>query len=66
MESFKKFFKKVNPDADYDEDQLKAGEEVEKEHTTNKEVAKTIAKAHLDEFPDYYKKLKKMEKEMEK
>lgn len=50
------------PDDDYDPDALKAGVEVEKEHTKIKSVAKKIAKDHLDEDPDYYKKLKKVDK----
>lgn len=60
MEPFEKFFKKVNPDIDYDPEQLKIGIAVEMEHTTNPKVAETIAKKHLDETPDYYKKLKKV------
>ena len=59
METFEKYFKKVNPDMDYDPEQLKIGIEVEKEHTNDPNVAETIAKKHLDETPDYYKKLKK-------
>lgn len=51
-----------------DFDQFKMGIEVEKEHTRGRfiavrslrDVAK-IALAHLDEMPDYYTKLKKME-----
>lgn len=50
------------PDDDYDPDALKAGVEVEKEHTGNKSVAKKIAKDHLDEDPEYYKKLRKVDK----
>jgi hypothetical protein len=63
METFEKFFKKVNRDIDYDPTQLKIGTEVEMEHTDNRQVAETIAKKHLDEMPDYYTKLKKMEKQ---
>ena len=47
----------------YDAEQLKMGIEVEKEHTDDLEVAKTIAKAHLAEIPDYYTRLNKMEKD---
>ena len=61
MESFEKFFKKVNDDIDYDPEQLKAGIKVEMEHTNNKGVAEIITKAHLAEDPKYYTKLKKME-----
>jgi hypothetical protein len=42
--------------------QLKIGISVEQEHTKNKELASDIALQHLDEFPDYYTRLKKMEK----
>ena len=41
------------------ETQLKSGMEVEKEHTTNQKDAREIALDHLNEKPDYYKKLKK-------
>ena len=62
MESFEKFFKKVNSKIDYDPKQLKMGISVEKEHTTNLKIAEIIAKHHLAEDPEYYTKLKKMEK----
>ena len=39
-----------------------AGTKIEKEHTTKKEVAKQIALAHVGEDPNYYKKLRKIEK----
>jgi len=42
------------------------GIEVEMEHTTNREVAKTICLQHLSEDPSYYTKLKKMEKGFKK
>ena len=61
MDSFEKFFKKTNPDIDYDPEQVKMGIEVEKEHTTDPKVAETIARHHLAEDPKYYTKLKKME-----
>ncbi len=44
------------------QDQLKMGIKVEKEHTTDKEEARKIALQHLAEKPDYYTKLKKVEK----
>ena len=65
MDNFKRFFKKVNSDIDYDPEQLKLGIEVEKEHTTNSELAEIIAKHHLAEDSEYYTKLKKMEKGLE-
>ena len=42
--------------------QLKMGVKVEKEHTTSKEMARKIALQHLAEIPDYYTRLKKVEK----
>lgn len=38
------------------------GTKVEKEHTKSNKLAKEIAKDHLGERPDYYKRLAKMEK----
>lgn len=50
------------PDADFDQNELERGVQVEKEHTNNEYVAKLIAKDHLKEIPDYYARLTKMEK----
>ena len=50
------------PDSDFDENQLKIGIKHEMEHTNNPKIAKEIAKDHLSEDPDYYKKLSKVEK----
>ncbi len=44
------------------DDQLKLGINVETEHTKSKKKAKEIALDHLQEIPDYYSRLKKMEK----
>lgn len=55
-----------SPDSEFDPNELKMGIEIEKEHTDNEEIAKEIAKDHLSELPDYYTRLKKMEKEGEK
>jgi hypothetical protein len=41
--------------------QLDMGAPIEHEHTRNKKLAVEIALQHLDEFPDYYTRLKKME-----
>jgi len=49
------------PDELFSEDWLAKGTEVESEHTDNPEIAKEIAKDHLTEDKDYYKKLKKIE-----
>lgn len=51
------------PDDDYDEWQLNKGIEIEQEHSSDKALAKKIAKDHLDEIPDYYERLVKMEKD---
>lgn len=48
------------PDSDYDPDQLKAGIEVEMEHTDDPAVASKICKDHLDENKRYYEILKKV------
>jgi hypothetical protein len=48
-------------DYDYNSTQLQKGIRIEMEHTKNRLIAKKIAKDHLDEYPDYYKELVKME-----
>ena len=50
----------------YDLQQLLMGIKVEQEHTTNKMRALEISMDHLEEFPDYYTRLEKMEEEAEK
>lgn len=73
MKSFKKFLnaktysvndiaKKHNVSLDNIQNELKMGMEVEKEHTKHEKVAKEIALDHLRELPDYYTRLRKMEK----
>jgi hypothetical protein len=47
---------------DFDPKSIKAGAEVESEHTSNMALRKEIAMDHLTEDPHYYEKLKKMEK----
>lgn len=44
--------------------QAEIGSTVEREHVTTHEEAYGIALQHLDEFPDYYKHLLKMEKQL--
>ena len=46
--------------------QLEMGIPIEHEHTQNKELATYIALQHLDEIPDYYTRLKKMEADAKK
>jgi hypothetical protein len=53
--------KKHNISIDTINTQLDMGIKVEKEHTKSKELARKIALQHLDEFPDYYTRLKKAE-----
>lgn len=52
---------KRKPD-DFDQHELSMGIEVELEHVNSREKAKEIAMDHLEEIPDYYTRLKKMEK----
>lgn len=47
------------------EDELSMGQKIEMEHTDSAKEAVEIAKDHLWEIPDYYTRLKKMEKEAE-
>jgi hypothetical protein len=47
-------------------DQLKKGKKVEREHTGNDKAATDIALDHIDELPDYYDDLVKMEKKAKK
>ncbi len=53
-------------DSDFDQKELNNGTNIELEHTNNRELSKDIAKDHLEEFPNYYTELKKMEDELEK
>jgi hypothetical protein len=46
--------------------QLKMGIPIEHEHTRDKDLATDIALQHLDEIPDYYTRLKKMEADAKK
>ena len=73
MKTFKQFLnkpvlsvselaKKHNVNIQHIQDQLEAGIEVEHEHSTNNDVAKRIALGHIGEDPNYYTKLKKVEK----
>lgn len=48
----------IDPDEDFDPEQLAIGEKIESEHTGNIDIAKSIAKAHLSENSAYYKILK--------
>ena len=46
--------------------QITKGEKVESEHTTDKVKQTEIATDHVSEFPDYYDRLEKLEKDAEK
>jgi len=50
----------------FDLNQLLMGIKVEMEHTSDRMLALEIATDHLEEFSDYYTRLKKMEEEAEK
>jgi uncharacterized protein (UPF0333 family) len=53
--------KKHRLDVSFIQKQLDMGEPIEHEHTKDHELAREIALQHLDEIPDYYTRLKKME-----
>lgn len=54
------------PDGDFDAEDLAEGVRVESEHTDDPAVAKEIAKDHLTEDPDYYRKLRSIEKALKR
>lgn len=58
--------KKHKVSVDKIEKQIDMGEKVEKEHVKDEELAGEIALDHLEEIPDYYTRLDKMEKEAKK
>jgi hypothetical protein len=53
--------KKHRLEVSFIQKQLDMGAPIEHEHTKNKKLATEIALQHLDEIPDYYTRLKKME-----
>jgi hypothetical protein len=53
--------KKHRLDVSFIQKQLDMGEPIEHEHTKDHNLAMNIALQHLDEIPDYYTRLKKME-----
>ena len=53
--------KKHRLEVSFIQKQLDMGEPIEHEHTKDHELAMDIALQHLDEIPDYYTRLKKME-----
>lgn len=48
--------------SDFDPAALEEGMKHEREHTNSDEIAREIAMDHLTEDPEYYKKLKRVEK----
>ncbi len=50
-------------DKDFDSKQVAMGRKVECEHTNKPAVAAEITRDHLEEIPDYYTRLDKMEEE---
>lgn len=58
--------KKHRLDVSFIQKQLDIGEPIEHEHTKDHELAMDIALQHLDEIPDYYTRLKKMEADAKK
>lgn len=63
--SLDKIAKKHKVSVEFIEKQLKKGIKIEMEHTTDKGEAEIIALHHLEEIPDYYTRLNKMEKSVE-
>ncbi len=64
--SVKDIAKKFNVTVAKINKEIEMGIKIELEHTTSKKIANEIAMDHLTEIPDYYTRLKKMEKEGEK
>lgn len=58
--------KKHQVDVSFVKRQLEMGISIEHEHTKDKDIATDIALQHLDEIPDYYTRLKKMESSVSK
>jgi len=58
--------KKHRLEVSFVKNQLKMGIPIEHEHTKDKDLATDIALQHLDEIPDYYTRLKKMESSAKK
>ena len=64
--SVEEIAKKHRLDVSFIKNQLKMGIPIEHEHTKDKDLATDIALQHLDEIPDYYTRLKKMESDAKK
>jgi predicted GNAT family acetyltransferase len=64
--SVKDIAKKFNVTVAKINKEIEMGIKIEREHTNSNKLAKEISMDHLSEIPDYYTRLKKMEKEGEK
>jgi hypothetical protein len=64
--SVEQIAKKHRLDVSFIKKQLEMGIPIEHEHTKDKDLATDIALQHLDEIPDYYTRLKKMEADAKK
>ena len=64
--SVEQIAKKHRLEVSFVKKQLEMGIPIEHEHTKDKDLATDIALQHLDEIPDYYTRLKKMESDAKK
>jgi len=64
--SVEEIAKKHRLEVSFIKNQLEMGIPIEYEHTKDKDLATDIALQHLDEIPDYYTRLKKMESDAKK
>ena len=64
--SVEQIAKKHRLEVSFVKNQLEMGIPIEHEHTKDKDLATDIALQHLDEIPDYYTRLKKMESDAKK
>ena len=58
--------KKFKVSVKYIKDQIKQGKKIESEHTNDEKKQYEISIDHVSEFPDYYERIDKMEKEANK
>jgi hypothetical protein len=64
--SVQQIAKKHRLEVSFIQKQLDMGEPIEHEHTKDHNLARDIALQHIDEIPDYYTRLKKMEADAKK
>ncbi len=58
--------KKHNVNIEFIKNQIKIGKKIELEHVDDEKLSEEITMDHLEEIPDYYTRLKKMEKNAKK